>query len=129
MSISGLPNPAFPQTSHQACALQDLVEALSDVNAWNTPRKVDQATFERKPDGTFAGFERTPPFEYHDGYLSVHFATNNYLEIGLNSIQEEAVWCVTHCGYGFYLRAQGGMLSEDARAQSTLPACLWIVAT
>ena len=39
-----------------------------------------------------AGFERTPPFEYHDGYLSVHFATNNYLEIDLTPLQDEAVW-------------------------------------
>lgn len=71
---------------------KDLVEALSDKNAWNTPRKVDQASFERKADGSFAGYERTPPFEYHDGYLSVHFATNNYLEIDLTPLQEEAVW-------------------------------------
>ena len=35
--------------------VQDLVEALSDPKAWNTPRKVDQSTFERKADGTFAG--------------------------------------------------------------------------
>ena len=51
--------------------VQDLVEVLSDKEAWLTPRKVDQATFERKSDGSFAGFERTPPFEYHNGYLTV----------------------------------------------------------
>lgn len=59
-------------------AWQDLVEALSDRNAWNTPRKLDQAAYERNPDGSFAGYEPTPPFEYHDGYLHVHFDTNRY---------------------------------------------------
>ena len=48
---------------------------------------------QRKADGTFAGFEATPPFEYHDGWLSVHFASNNYLEMDLTPKQEEAAWC------------------------------------
>ena len=65
---------------------------LSDPKVWNTPRKRDQATFERKEDGSFAGYEPTPPFEYHDGYLSVHFSTNNYLETDLTPLQEEAIW-------------------------------------
>ena len=78
------------------CAAQDLVEVLSDPEIWLTPRKVDQAAFERKSDGSFAGFERTPPFEYHNGYLTVHYAINNYLEVKekLTPLQEEAVWWV-----------------------------------
>ena len=72
---------------------QDLVEVLSDRELWWTPRKRDQATFERNEDGSFAGYERTPPFEYHDGYLSIHFATGNYLEKrDLTPLQEEAIW-------------------------------------
>lgn len=34
-----------------------------------------------------------PPFEYHDGFLSVHFASQNYFEVDLTPLQEEAVWC------------------------------------
>ena len=49
---------------------------LSDPEIWLTPRKVDQAAFERKSDGSFAGFERTPPFEYHNGYLTVCAASS-----------------------------------------------------
>ena len=37
----------------------------------------ESPAMQRKPDGTFAGFEPTPPFEYHDGWCSVHYATNN----------------------------------------------------
>ena len=73
--------------------MQDLVEVLSNTKIWNTPRKIDQAAFDRNSDGSFAGWEPTPPFEYHDGYLSVHFATNNYLELQLTPLQEEAIWC------------------------------------
>lgn len=29
--------------------MQDLVEVLSDTSAWNTPRKVNQSTFEVGP--------------------------------------------------------------------------------
>ena len=43
------------------CAFQDLVEVLSDPDAWNTPRKKDQSAYERNQDGTFTGWERTPP--------------------------------------------------------------------
>lgn len=42
------------------------MEALADPKAWNTPRKRDQAAYERNADGSFAGFEPTPPFEYHN---------------------------------------------------------------
>ena len=45
---------------------QDLVEALADPKGWITPRKRDQAAHDRSPDGSFAGFEATSPFEYHD---------------------------------------------------------------
>ncbi|KAK9813596.1 hypothetical protein WJX73_009365 [Symbiochloris irregularis] len=71
---------------------KDLVEVLSDPQQWQTPRKVDQSAFERNADGTFAGYEPTPPFEYHDGYLTVHFSVGNYLELDLSPIQEEAIW-------------------------------------
>ena len=44
-------------------------------------------------DGSFKGFEATPPFEYHDGWFTVHYAVNNYLEKGdLTPLQEEAMW-------------------------------------
>ena len=77
----------------ESCSgLQDLVEVLSDPKAWQTPRKRDQALYERTADGKFAGFEPTPPFEYHDGYLTVHFASANYQQIELTPLQEEAIW-------------------------------------
>lgn len=50
------------------------------------------ACVQRNADGTFAGHEATPPFEYHDGWLSVHFSTANYQEIQLTPLQEEACW-------------------------------------
>ncbi|KAK9812337.1 hypothetical protein WJX73_003313 [Symbiochloris irregularis] len=71
---------------------KDLVEVLSDPKQWNTPRKLDQSAYERNADGTFAGYEPTPPFEYHDGYLTVHYSVGNYLELDLTPIQEEAIW-------------------------------------
>ena len=58
--------------------MQDLVQALSDPSAWHTPRKIDQALYERNQDGSFAGFEPTPPLEYHNGYLTVHFDSSKY---------------------------------------------------
>ena len=68
---------------------------LANKELWTTPRKKDQAAFDRHPDGSFVGFESTPPFEYHNGYLSVHFDTNNYLEkTDLTPLQEEAIWWV-----------------------------------
>lgn len=72
--------------------MQDLVEALSDPKGWNTPKKRDQAAYDRNDKGEFVGFEPTPPFEYHDGYLTVHFSTQNYQEIELAPLQEEALW-------------------------------------
>ena len=43
---------------------------LSDKKLWSTPRKRDQASYERDDNGNFVGYEPTPPFEYHDGYLT-----------------------------------------------------------
>ncbi|KAK9813026.1 hypothetical protein WJX72_007708 [[Myrmecia] bisecta] len=71
---------------------KDLVAELSKLNTWLVPKKADQAQYLRNPNGTFVGFEDTPPFEYHDGYLSVYFQSNNYQEIKLTPLQEEAVW-------------------------------------
>lgn len=67
-----------------ALLAQDLVEVLSDPEVWLTPRKLDQAAFERKEDGSFAGYERTPPFEYHDGYLTVHYAVSACAPLSTN---------------------------------------------
>ena len=44
-----------------AC-LQDLVEALSAKDTWFIPRKYDQATWERTPEGQYAGYEEIVPF-------------------------------------------------------------------
>ena len=66
---------------------------LANKELWKTPRKKDQAAFDRNSDGSFVGFEYTPPFEYHDGYLTVHFDSSNYLEkTNLTPLQEEAMW-------------------------------------
>ncbi|DBB18065.1 hypothetical protein WJX82_011687 [Trebouxia sp. C0006] len=73
---------------------QDLVEALSKEKSWWTPRKANQQAYERKPDGSFKGFEEEVPFAYHDGYLSVHFEVNKYQDIKLTPLQEEAVLAV-----------------------------------
>ncbi|KAK9809629.1 hypothetical protein WJX73_008948 [Symbiochloris irregularis] len=73
---------------------KDLVEALSDEQAWRIPTKHDQATYKRNADGSFQGHELMPPFHYHDGYLSIYFQTNNYQEVEdqLTPLQLEAVW-------------------------------------
>lgn len=47
---------------HFIHSVQDLVEALSARDTWFIPRKADQAAWERKPDGTYAGFEEIVPF-------------------------------------------------------------------
>jgi hypothetical protein len=40
------------------------------------------------------GFEETQPFEYHNGYLSVHYSAFKYGITGkeLSPLQQEAVW-------------------------------------
>lgn len=68
------------------------MEALSAKAEWLVPHKLDQASYSRNKDGSFTGFEDDPPFVYHDGYLSSHFATGNYQEIQLTPLQKEAVW-------------------------------------
>jgi hypothetical protein len=55
-------------------------------------RKADQATYERDSGGALIK-EATIPFEYHGGYLSVYYQSNNYQEVPLTPLQEEAVWC------------------------------------
>ena len=54
----------------------------------------DQATYERDENGNLIK-EATVPFEYHDGYLSVYYQSNNYQEVQqeLTPLQEEAIWC------------------------------------
>jgi len=54
---------------------QDLVEELA--KPWNVPRKINQYTYERNQNGELIK-EPTIPFEYHDGYLSVYYQSNNY---------------------------------------------------
>ena len=44
-----------------AC-LQDLLEALSAKDTWFIPRKYDQATWVRTPEGQYAGYEEIVPF-------------------------------------------------------------------
>lgn len=50
--------------------------------------------FERDEEGNLIK-EATIPFEYHDGYLSVYYQSNNYQEVEkeLSPLQEEALWC------------------------------------
>ena len=38
-------------------SLQDLVEELSREKTWWTPNKLSQQAYDRKEDGSFAGFE------------------------------------------------------------------------
>lgn len=77
-------------------SLQDLVEVLS--KPWYVGRKIDQARFERDEAGNLIK-EATIPFEYHDGYLSVYYQSNNYQEVEkeLSPLQEEALWCAAAC--------------------------------
>ncbi|EIE24910.1 Clavaminate synthase-like protein [Coccomyxa subellipsoidea C-169] len=72
---------------------KDLVEVLS--KPWYVGRKLDQARFERDEAGNLIK-EATIPFEYHDGYLSVYYQSNNYQEVEkeLSPLQEEALWAV-----------------------------------
>ena len=59
--------------------MQDLVEALADEKAWKIPIKHDQASYQRKEDGSFKDYELMPPFHYHDGYLSIYWQVLTYL--------------------------------------------------
>ena len=80
--------------------LQDLVEALSAEGTWKVPHKIDQASYARNKDGKHTQFEDDPPFVYHDGYLSSHFASANYQEIDLTKLQQEAVWWFSNIPLG-----------------------------
>ena len=79
-------------TASNQFLIQDLVEALSTKGSWRVPHKVDQASYARDEDGKHVKFEDDPPFVYHDGFLSSHFASANYQEIDLSPLQQEAVW-------------------------------------
>lgn len=68
------------------------MEALS--KPWNVPRKLNQQTFERDADGQLIK-EHTIPFEYHDGYLSVYYQSNNY-QVRLGTYA--SAWCQCHVG-------------------------------
>jgi hypothetical protein len=74
---------------------QDLVEVLSTPGIWWTAKQSDQRSALRNEDGTYPlGFEETQPFEYHNGYLSVHYSAYKYGITGkeLTPLQQEAVW-------------------------------------
>lgn len=81
---------------YKTCRLsQDLVEILSTPGIWWTAKQTDQRQALAKEDGTYElGHEETQPFEYHDGYLSVHFSSRKYGITGkeLTPLQEEAIW-------------------------------------
>lgn len=86
--LFGVPDPV-PST---AMAVQDLVEVLSAEGIWKVPHKKDQSSYSKNADGSFTGYEDDPPFVYHDGFLSCHFASGNYQEIDLTPLQKEAIW-------------------------------------
>jgi hypothetical protein len=74
---------------------QDLVEVLSTPGIWWTAKQADQRGALPEDDGTYAlGYEETQPFEYHGGYLSVHFSARKFGVTGkeLTPLQQEAVW-------------------------------------
>eukprot|EP00891_Asterochloris_glomerata_P005068 jgi/Astpho2/5068/Aster-x0233 len=73
---------------------KDLVEVLSTPGIWKTPLKNDQASYQRNADGSLKGYEAVVPFEYHDGYLTIHFESHKYQDIELSPLQHEAVWAV-----------------------------------
>ena len=75
-----------------ALGLQDLVEALSAEGSWRVPHRLDQQSYARNKQGQHDKFEDDPPFVYHDGYLSSHYASGQYQEIDLSPLQKEAVW-------------------------------------
>jgi hypothetical protein len=72
------------------------VEVLSTPGIWWTAKQQSQRGAARAADGSYPdGFEETVPFEYHDGYLSVHFAAQKYINTAgkeLTPLQEEAIW-------------------------------------
>ena len=82
--------PTLPPPPHP----QDLVEVLSTPGIWWTAKQTDQR-IALEENGTYPlGYEETQPFEYHAGYLSVHFSARKYGVTGreLTPLQQEAVW-------------------------------------
>ena len=69
--------------------MQDLVEVLAKEGTWKVPHKLDQASYARDENGKHVKFEDDPPFVYHNGFLSSHFASANYQEIDLTPLQQE----------------------------------------
>ncbi len=67
---------------------------LSTPGIWWTAKQSDQRQALVKEDGTYADYEETQPFEYHDGYLSVHYGTHKFDNTvkQLTPLQEEAIW-------------------------------------
>lgn len=74
--------------------LQDLVEVLSTPGIWWTAKQATQREARLRADGDFEGYEQTQPFEYHHGYLSVHYAAKKFSGTAkdLTPLQEEAIW-------------------------------------
>jgi len=68
---------------------------LSTPGIWWTAKQSDQRGALADEDGSYPlGYEETQPFEYHDGYLSVHYAARKFGVTGkeLTPLQQEAVW-------------------------------------
>jgi hypothetical protein len=68
---------------------------LATPGIWWTARQSDQRNALADEDGSYPlGFEETQPFEYHDGYLSVYYASRKFGITGkeLTPLQQEAVW-------------------------------------
>jgi hypothetical protein len=71
------------------------VEVLSTPGIWFTAKQSDQRGALPDASGAYLlGFEETQPFEYHNGYLSVHYSGYKFGVTGkeLTPLQNEAVW-------------------------------------
>ncbi|WIA42630.1 hypothetical protein OEZ86_008603 [Tetradesmus obliquus] len=75
---------------------KDLVEVLSTPGIWHTAKQETQRSALPNADGSYAEYEETQPFEYHGGYLSVHFGARKFADTAkqLTPLQEEAIWAV-----------------------------------
>jgi hypothetical protein len=105
-----------PQKKHT----QDLVEVLSTPGIWWTAKQTDQR-IALEEDGTYPlGYEETQPFEYHAGYLSVHFSARKYGVTGreLTPLQQEAVWWVSTASVWLYNSNQDGQRPLQDRMAS-----------
>lgn len=45
---------------------------------WHTAKQETQRSALPNADGSYADYEETQPFEYHGGYLSVHFGARKF---------------------------------------------------